>query len=142
MQQILDRTQESLAQAFASLARNARRQRQLYYATVGLLIAIVIVSAILLGGLAAAKQLDIRRSHLAQYVSAISLQLQSDASFLRRTTLTVAHYLNARSDSPTDPDLLERIRRTGIAVAPDGRYTLLVPSSTQQAWGRSLPERV
>ncbi|GAA7756044.1 hybrid sensor histidine kinase/response regulator [Cupriavidus sp. SHE] len=142
MQQILDRTQESLAQAFASLARNARRQRQLYYATVGLLIAIVIVSAILLGGLAAAKQLDIRRSRLAQYVSAISLQLQSDASFLRRTTLSVAHYLNTRSDSPTDADLLERIRRTGVAVAPDGRYTLLVPQSTQQAWGRSLPERV
>ncbi len=61
MQQILDRTQESLAQAFASLARNARRQQHLYYATIGLLIAIVVVSAALLAVLAAAREIDYRR---------------------------------------------------------------------------------
>jgi len=142
MQQILDRTQESLGQAFASLARNAKRQQHLYYATVGLLIAIVIVSAILLGGLAAAKHLDNRRSHVAQYVGAISLQLQSEASFLRRTALTVSHYLRARSDTPPDPGLLEQVRRTGVAASSDGRYTLLVPAATRRAWGNTLPERV
>jgi len=142
MQQILDRTQESLAQAFASLARNARRQQHLYYATVGLLIAIVMVSAILLGGLAAARHLDNRRSHVAQYVGAISLQLQSEASFLRRTALTVGYYLRARSDSPPNPELLEQVRRTGVATAPDGRYMLLVPAATRRAWGTALPERV
>lgn len=77
MQQILDRTQESLAQAFASLARNARRQQHLYYATIGLLIAIVVVSAVLLAVLAAAREIDYRRGHVAQYVGAISLQLQA-----------------------------------------------------------------
>ncbi len=142
MQQILDRTQESLAQAFTSLARNARRQQQLYYATVGLLVAIVIVSGLLLAGLAVARHLDIRRSHVAQYVSALSLQLQSEAYFLRRTALTIRYYLDASGNTGSDASLLTQIRRTGVAMSDDGRYALLVPESVRHDWGDSLPRRI
>lgn len=142
MQQILDRTQESLAQAFTSLARNARRQQQLYYATVGLLVAIVIVSGLLLAGLAVARHLDIRRSHVAQYVSALSLQLQSEAYFLRRTALTIRYYLDASGNAGSDASLLAQIRRSGVAMSEDGRYALLVPESVRHDWGDSLPRRI
>ncbi|WP_066736401.1 hybrid sensor histidine kinase/response regulator [Cupriavidus sp. D384] len=142
MQQILDRTQQSLAQSFAALARNARRQQHLYYATVGLLIAIIIVSGLLLAGLAAARHLDVRRSHVAQYVSSISLKLQSQTSFLRRTALTVDYYLAASSDAPPDPDLLAQIRRTGAARSHDGKYVLLMPEAARRALGDTLPHKV
>ena len=142
MQQILDRTQESLAQSFASLARNARRQQQLYYGTVGLLIAIVVVSGLLLAGLAAARHLDVRRSHVAQYVSAISLKLQSQGAFLRRTALAIDYYLAATVDAAPDPDLLAQVRRTGIARSREGRIVLLVPEETRSAWGDALPRKV
>lgn len=142
MQQILDRTQESLAQAFASLARNARRQQHLYYATVGLLIVIIIVSGLLLAGLAAARHLDIRRSQVAQYVSTISLQLQSQASFLRRTALTINYYLAAASDTPPDPNLVAPIRQSGVARSRDGKFVLLVPEATRREWGDTLPRKV
>lgn len=142
MQQILDRTQQSLAESFAALARNARRQQQLYYATVGLLIAIIVVSGLLLAGLAAARHLDVRRSHVAQYVSGISLKLQSQTSFLRRTALTVDYYLAASSDAPPDTELLSQIRHTGLARSPDGKYVVLVPDATRQAWGEALPHKV
>ncbi|WP_343656714.1 ATP-binding protein [Cupriavidus sp.] len=142
MQQILDRTQESLAQSFAALAHNARRQQQLYYATVGLLIAIVIVSGLLLAGLAAARHLDVRRSHVAQYVSGISVKLQSQTSFLRRTALTVDYYLAASSDAPPDPALLAQVRRTGAARSPDGKYVLLVSNAARETWANTLPHRI
>lgn len=142
MQQILDRTQESLAQSFAALAHNARRQQQLYYATVGLLIAIVIVSGLLLAGLAAARHLDARRSHVAQYVSGISVKLQSQTSFLRRTALTVDYYLAASSDAPPDPELLAQVRRTGAARSSDGKYVLLVTNAAREAWANTLPHRI
>ena len=48
MQKILDRTQASLAEAFASLARNAKRQQSLYLTAIVTLMAIVVVSALLL----------------------------------------------------------------------------------------------
>lgn len=142
MQQILDRTQQSLAESFAALARNARRQQQLYYATVGLLIAIIVVSGLLLAGLAAARHLDVRRSHVAQYVSGISLKLQSQTSFLRRTALTVDYYLAASSDAPADPELLSQIRHTGVARSADGKYVLLVPDASRRTWGDALPHKV
>lgn len=142
MQQILDRTQESLAQSFAALAHNARRQQQLYYATVGLLLAIVVVSGLLLAGLAAARHLDVRRSHVAQYVSGISVKLQSQASFLRRTALTVDYYLAASSDAPPDPELLAQVRRTGTARSSDGKYVLLVTGNARAAWGDTLPHKI
>src|SRR5690349_15399885 len=104
MQQILDRTEEALAQAFEALARNARRQRNLYYATIGLLIAIVLVSAILLVGLAAARHLDDRRSLVGQYVAAISLMLQGEVSFLRRTDLTVRYNRESVARQPANAD--------------------------------------
>jgi len=142
MQQILDRTQESLSQAFETLAANARRQQKLYYATVALLVAIVMVAALLLAGLAAARHLDIRRGHVAQYVSTISLQLQSESSFLRRTALTIQYYAAAASTAPPDPTLLADLRRDGIAVAADRRYVILVPAATRRALGSQLPERL
>ncbi|WP_454766809.1 ATP-binding protein [Cupriavidus campinensis] len=142
MQQILDRTQESLTQAFASLARNAKRQQHLYYATIGLLIAIVVISAVLLAGLAAARQLDYRRGHAAQYASSIALQLQNEASLLRRTTITVKYYLQAASETAPAAELLGQVRATGVGAAPDGRFTLLVPAETRAAWGSDLPHRV
>jgi len=149
MQQILDRTQESLAQAFASLARNARRQQHLYYTTIGLLIAIVVVSAVLLAVLAAAREIDYRRGHVAQYVSAISLQLQGEATFLRRTALTVVNvqrYRPAPNPAHADADLpralLQQVHASGIASPPDGRYTLLIPPETRAAWGAALPDRL
>ena len=75
MQRILDHTRASLAESFRTLARNARRQLVLYYATTCVLVTVVVVSAVFLAGLAAARQLDVRRGHIAQYVSAISVQL-------------------------------------------------------------------
>jgi hypothetical protein len=56
MQKILDRTQASLAEAFASLARNAKRQQSLYLTAIVTLMAIVVFSALLLAVLAADKQ--------------------------------------------------------------------------------------
>lgn len=149
MQQILDRTQESLAQAFASLAHNAQRQQHLYYTTIGLLIAIVVVSAVLLAVLAAAREIDYRRGHVAQYVSAISLQLQAEATFLRRTALTVVNvqrYRPAPNPAHAEADLprmlLQQINASGIASPSDGRYTLLIPPETRTAWGAALPDRL
>jgi len=142
MQQILDRTQESLSLAFASLARNARRQQQLYYATVALLVAIVIVSGLLLAGLAAARHLDARRSHIAQYVGTISLQLQGEAAFLRRTALTIAHYTTRHGNDLPTPALLDQIRRTGLGMSADGKYGILVPDATRRLWGDALPARI
>ncbi|WP_354678033.1 ATP-binding protein, partial [Cupriavidus plantarum] len=142
MQQILDRTEEALAQAFEALARNARRQRNLYYATIGLLIAIVLVSAILLAGLAAARHLDDRRSLVGQYVAAISLMLQGEVSFLRRTDLTVRYNRESVARQPANADIVRQIQQTGIAEAPDPGYALLVPAATRTAWGSALPERL
>lgn len=142
MQQILDRSPDPLAQSFASLARNARRQQQLYYATVALLAMLVIVSALALIGFAVERHLDIRRSHVAQYVSAISLQLQSEASFLRRTALTIRYYQSAPNDAVPDEDLLAQAQRTGVALSQDGQYVLLVPEATRRAWGDTLPRRL
>ncbi|RZT36310.1 ATP-binding protein [Cupriavidus agavae] len=142
MQQILDRTQESLSQSFETLAANARRQQKLYYVTVALLVAIVMVSALLLAGLAAARHLDVRRGHVAQYVSAISLQLQGESSFLRRTALTLHYFLGASAPTSPDPVLLADLQRDGVAVAADRRFVILMPASTRHALGRDLPERL
>ena len=142
MQQILDRTQESLAQSFQTLARNARRQQHLYYVTVGLLIVIVIVSGLLLAGLAAARHLDVRRNHVAQYVSTISLQLQGETSLLRRTALTLRFYLETDSVGPVDAAVFDGIQRNGKFLSADGRYALLVPPATQQAWGHATAQRL
>jgi len=142
MQQILDRTEEALAHAFEALARNARRQRNLYYATVGLLIAIVLVSAILLAGLAGARHLDDRRSMVGQHVAAISLMLQGEVSFLRRTDLTVRFNRENPARQPADAALVKQVQQTGIGEALDPGYAVVIPPATRAAWGTALPERL
>lgn len=146
MQQILDRTQESLAQAFASLSRNARRQQLLFHATIGVLVAIVVLSCFLLASLAAARHLDNRRNDVAQYVSSITLLLQGEFSFLRRAELTVRYYRDTDTDRQADAATVQQIRRhgavVGVSSAPGGRYELLVPGPTRDGWGGKLPHRV
>ena len=142
MQQILDRTEEPLAQSFASLARNARRQQHLYYATVALLVAIVVIAALVSAGLVAERNLDTRRSHVAQYVRAISLRLQNETAFLRRTAMTIRCNQGATNDTAPDRDLLAQVRRTGVALSHDGQYALIVPEATRVAWGDTLPRRL
>lgn len=142
MQQILDRTEQALAQAFEALAQNARRQRNLYYATIGLLIAIVLVSATLLAGLAAARHLDDRRSLVGQHVAAISLMLQGEVSFLRRTDLTVRYNRETPARQPADAEIVRQVQQTGIGEALDPGYAVLVPPATRAAWGSALPERL
>jgi two-component system, NarL family, capsular synthesis sensor histidine kinase RcsC len=99
MQKILDRTQASLADAFASLARNAKRQQYLYLTACVTLMAIVVFSALLLGVLAASKQLDYRRSLVTQFAADISAV-----------------------SSPPVSAALERELRMAAANLPDGAY--------------------
>jgi len=75
--------------AFAALARSARRQQYLYFATIVTLTVIVVVSGLLVAVLAAARHLDYRRAEVVQYAANVSLLLNREASFLRRTELTV-----------------------------------------------------
>jgi two-component system capsular synthesis sensor histidine kinase RcsC len=146
MQKILDRTQTSLAQAFASLARNAQRQRSLYLNAVITLMAIVVVSALLLAWLAVGKQLDYRRSLAAQYAADISLLLHGEVSFLRRTELTLQYYQQTGDVQGLPADTEAAIRRTGVApadgVAVGTSFNLLVPESTRKAWGPALDEKL
>lgn len=142
MQQILDRTEEALAQAFEALASNARRQRHIYYATAGALIAIVFISAVLLAGLAAAKHLDNRRSQVGQYVAGISLLLQGEVSFLRRTDLTVRYNRDTPARPQSESALTRHVLQSGVGEAPDAGYALLVPEATRTAWGNALPEKL
>lgn len=144
MQRILDHTRASLAESFRTLARNARRQLVLYYATTCVLVTVVVVSAVFLAGLAAARQLDVRRGHIAQYVSAISVQLQGEASFLRRTALTIDYYLAADAAAGSVPGhtLITPPHQPDIAISPDGRYAVIVPSATRQALGGALARKI
>jgi len=146
MQQVLDRTQQSLAQAFASLDKNARRQKYLYYCTIGILIAIVLFAALLLGGLAAARHLDYRRSHVAQYVGTVAMVLQGEASFLRRTDLSVRYFREARGPEVAPAELLRQVRDSGVATAvgeaTGQAFQILVPPATSAAWGKARPREL
>ncbi|MFM0553217.1 hypothetical protein P0D69_19900, partial [Paraburkholderia sediminicola] len=95
MQKILDRTQESLAQAFATLAQNAKRQQRLYLATIGSLMLIVLIFALVLVVVAGLKQLDYRRTLASQNATDISLLLHQEESFLRRAESTLDYYYGA-----------------------------------------------
>jgi two-component system capsular synthesis sensor histidine kinase RcsC len=146
MQKILDRTQASLAEAFASLARNAKRQQYLYLTAIVTLMAIVVFSAMLLGVLAANKQLDYRRSLVTQYAADISLLLHQEVSFLRRTELTIGYYRRT-GDVRHLPDGVEAsIRQTGVALCYAGavgtRFDLLVAEATRNAWGSALNDKL
>jgi two-component system capsular synthesis sensor histidine kinase RcsC len=146
MQKILDRTQASLAEAFASLARNAKRQQYLYLTAIVTLMTIVVFSALLLGMLAANKQLDYRRSLVTQYAADISLLLHREVSFLRRTELTVGYYRHT-GDVRHLPDGVEAsIRQTGVALcyagAAGARFDLLVADAARNAWGSALNDKL
>ena len=146
MQKILDRTQASLAEAFAALAKNAKRQQYLYLTVIVTLMAIVVVSALLLAWLAAGKQLDYRRNLATQYAADISLLLHGEISFLWRTELTVGYYQHS-GDLRGLPDGVEAsIRQTGVArceaAATGTHFDLLVPEATRQAWGPALGEKL
>ena len=146
MQNILDRTEESLAEAFASLARNARRQQRLYFATIAVLMSIVAFSALLLALFAINKQLDLQRTVSTQNASDISLFLHRGMSFLIRTELTVQFYLQTEDTHRAPDEVVDAVRRTGISVSRsamlDTRFDLLVPHATSAAWNVDLPIRL
>ncbi|SOY68795.1 Sensor protein rcsC [Cupriavidus taiwanensis] len=143
MQQDPDRTRDTLASTFDALAGHARRQQHLYSVTIAALIAIVLCSGTLLAGLAAEQHLDYRRSQVAHYVSTVSQRLHNEASFVRRTALSIRYHLRAAAAAPSrDPDA-EALRRTGAAgvhvEAVRKDFHLLATAATRQAWGARLP---
>ncbi|RFU48709.1 ATP-binding protein [Paraburkholderia sp. DHOC27] len=146
MQKILDGTQGSLAGSFASLARNARRQRTLYLSAIVTLMVIVVVSALLLAALAINRQLDYRRSLVTQYAADISLLLHDEVSFLRRTELTVSYYQQTDAPRSLPAGVDAAIRQSGVASGDGGtvgtRFDVLVPSRTRETWGDALDEKL
>ncbi|WGS54667.1 ATP-binding protein [Paraburkholderia sp. D15] len=139
MQKILDRTQESLAHAFASLKYSAKRQQRVYLATIASLMLIVVVFALVLAGIGADKQLDYLRTYAAQNAADISLVLHREESFLRRTEFTVDYYRNTQNVLRVPDAVEDAIRRNGVARGDVGRidagFDLLVSDATRDAWG-------
>ncbi len=142
MQKILDRTQESLAHAFASLAQSAKRQQRLYLATIGSLMLIVVIFTLLLAVLAAAKQLDYRRAFATQNAADITALLHREQAFLRRAELTLAYYNTFDGKLPLPEGMVESVEKTGAArslVEMGGAHIdLLVGDATRAAWGPQL----
>jgi two-component system, NarL family, capsular synthesis sensor histidine kinase RcsC len=142
MSNILDRTQESLADAFASLAANARRQQRLYFATIAALIAIVAVSVALLATLAIDRQLDVQRRISAQNAADISLFLHRCVSFLIRSESTVRFYRETRDVHDAPDDVLRQIRESGVAMGRSATLgvplNVVVSATTRNAWGADL----
>src|ERR1700733_6604503 len=120
MQKILDHTQESLAQALASLTRNAKRQRHMYLATIGSLMLIVLIFAALLAVLAAVKQLDYRRTSASRSATDISLLLFRAESLLRRAQFTLDHYYGTSDVQSVASAIQQSIRQTGRVRATVG----------------------
>ena len=147
MQKTLDRTHAALAEAFASLAINAKRQRYHYLAAIVTLMVIVLVSAVLAALLATDKQLDYRRGLMTQYVADVSLLLHGEVSFLRRTELTVQYYQQTRDVRSLPAGVEASIRQTGIAHGDAGigggsHFDLLVSEAVRQAWSASLADKL
>ncbi|CAG4918808.1 ATP-binding protein [Paraburkholderia saeva] len=146
MQKILDLTQDSLAESFAALARSARRQRYLYFATIVTLLVIVIVSVALVSMLAAARYLDYRRARVVQYATEVSALVNREGSFLHRTELTVRYYDAIVAPRPLPAGVADQLRETGIVSGfgklPDAHFDVLVPPATRDAWGSALDERL
>ncbi|WP_175772171.1 ATP-binding protein [Paraburkholderia phenazinium] len=146
MQKTLDRTQASLAEAFASLAKNAKRQQYHYLATIVTLMVIVVVSAVLAAVLAAGKQLDYRRGLFTQYVADISLLMHGEVSFLRRTELTVQFYQQTAEVRSLPESVAASIQQSGVALGDAGtdgsHFDLVVAESARNAWGAALNEKL
>ncbi|QEZ43582.1 ATP-binding protein [Cupriavidus oxalaticus] len=145
MEANVERTRESLTSAFDALAEQSRRQQQRYAATIAVLIAVVVFSGLLLAGLAAGRHIDYRRGHVAQYMAALSQLLQNEASFLRRSVLTIRYQRETPAADPARDAPFESFRRTGAAsihVDAVGKdYHLLATDDTRLAWGARLPRQ-
>ena len=146
MQKILDLTQDSLAESFAAVARSARRQRYLYFATICTLVVIVVASVVLVAVLAGARYLDYRHGRVMQYAADVSALLEREGSFLHRTELTVRYYDAIAAPRPLPAGAADQVRETGIASGfgklPDAHFDVLVPPATRAAWGSTLDERL
>ncbi|ASL46662.1 Sensor histidine kinase RcsC [Burkholderia sp. AD24] len=142
MQKILDRTQESLAHAFASLEQSAKRQQGVYLATIASLMLIVVVFALALAVIGASKQLDYLHTYAAQNAAEFSLLLHREESFLRRTEFTLDFY-QATTNVLHVPDSIEdSVRQTGVARGDIERigagFDVLIGEATRAAWGDEL----
>lgn len=139
MQKILDRTQESLAHAFASLAHSAKRQQRLYLATIASLMLIVVGFALLLAVLAADKQLEYRRTFASQSAADLSRLLHRQESFMRRAEFTLDYYRDTDNVLRVPASVEDAVRVSGVArgTVPrvDARFDLLVGDAARAAWG-------
>ncbi|NPT59319.1 ATP-binding protein [Paraburkholderia elongata] len=139
MQKILDRTQESLAHAFASLAHSAKRQQRLYLATIASLMLIVVIFALLLAVLAADKQLEYRRTFASQSAADISRLLHRQESFMRRAEFTLDYYHDTDNVLRVPASVEDAVRLSGVARGTvqrvDAQFDLLVGDATRAAWG-------
>ncbi|MFL9911698.1 ATP-binding protein [Paraburkholderia sp. RL17-337-BIB-A] len=146
MQKILDRTQESLAHAFASLAQSAKRQQRLYLATIGSLMLIVVIFTLLLAVLAATKQLDYRRALATQNAADIRALLHREQAFLARAELTLAYYNAFEGQLPLPEGMAESVQKTGAArslvEAAGAHIDLLIGDATRAAWGPQMNSRL
>ncbi|WP_144138906.1 ATP-binding protein [Paraburkholderia sp. BCC1884] len=146
MQKILDRTQESLAQAFASLEQSAKRQQRVYLATIALLMLIVVAFAVVLAVVTAYKQLDYRRTFASQSAADISLVLHREESFLRRTEYTLDYYQATRNVMRAPDTVEQSVSQTGVAHGQVGRvgsgFDVLVGEATRTAWGPAFGEKL
>ncbi|WP_144112931.1 ATP-binding protein [Paraburkholderia sp. BCC1886] len=142
MQKILDRTQESLAQAFAALAQSAKRQRRMYLATIASLMLIVVIFALVLAVVAGLKQLEYRRTLALQSATDISLLLQRQASFLRRAEFTLDYYDGTEQVRGVPAEFQQSIEQRGAAHGTvngiGAQFDLLVGEATRAAWGAQL----
>ncbi|MCP2089596.1 UNVERIFIED_ORG: two-component system capsular synthesis sensor histidine kinase RcsC [Paraburkholderia sediminicola] len=139
MQKILDRTQESLAHAFASLAHSAKRQQRLYLATIASVMLIVVVFALLLVVLAADKQLEYRRTFVSQSAADLSQLLHRQESFMRRAEFTLDYYHDTDNVLRVPASVEDAVRVSGVArgTVPrvNAQFDLLVGDATRTAWG-------
>ncbi|WP_408468055.1 histidine kinase dimerization/phospho-acceptor domain-containing protein [Paraburkholderia sp. RL17-380-BIE-A] len=146
MQKILDRTQESLALAFATLAQNAKRQQRVYLATIGSLMLIVAIFALVLAVVAGLAQLDYRRTFASQNATDISLLLHQEESFSRRVELTFDYYYTAVQVRSAPDAIQQSVRRTGMVSGKvdriDAGFDMLVGEATVAAWGARLGEKL
>jgi two-component system capsular synthesis sensor histidine kinase RcsC len=146
MQKILDRTQESLAQAFATLAQNAKRQQRLYLVTIGSLMLIVLIFSLVLIVVAGLKQLEYRRALASQNATDISLLIHQEESFLRRAALTLDYYYGPAGGRSAPDAIQQAILKTGVALGKtdgaDSNFDIVVGETTRNAWGSQLGEKL
>lgn len=146
MQKILDRTQESLSHAFSTLAQSAKRQQQLYLATIGALMLMVVIFALVLAVAAGAKQLDYQRALTSQNARDIALLLHQEESFLRRAELTLAYYYGPSGARSAPDSIQQAILKNGVALGTtagvDSQFDMVVSEATRNAWGPRMGEQL